>query len=94
MKTLDLILCMAFAYFYVWTGLATVTWSIYHIWDFFGKGTGDGADNSIDSDCILYRHVYKWDSQLFGMFLYRCGRKIRRTESVGRWLYRRLHGRS
>lgn len=92
MKTLDLFCAMLFVYFYVWTGLAAVVWSIYHIWDFFGKDTGDGTDNSIDSDCILYRNVYKWDSQLFGVFLYRCGRNIRRTESVGKRIYRRLHG--
>ena len=37
LQTLDLILCMAFAYFYVIVGLATVVWIVYHIFDFFSK---------------------------------------------------------
>lgn len=52
MKTLDLFCAMLFAYFYVSVGLATVTWIVFHIFDFFSKEAKVGQ-----LDCISFRHV-------------------------------------
>lgn len=87
LQTLDLICMMLFAYGYVWFFFAAATWSMYHVLDLFGTGDLDVGY------CILDRYRYKWDSKLFYLYLYRCGRKIQSTESVGRRLYNKIHGR-
>ena len=81
MKTLDLILCMAVGYGYVLFGLSAVTWTIFHILDFFAKEDGSGR-----LYCIYYRPVRRRDRLLVRGRT----RRIRRASGIFRRIRRRI----
>ena len=81
MKTLDLILCMAFAYFYVSVGLATVVWIVYHLLDFFSREAKVGQ-----LDCIYFRHVRRRDRLLIRGRTRRIRRAVGILRRIRRWI--------
>ena len=81
MKTLDLILCMLFAYGYVLFGLSAVTWIIEHILDFFSKEDGSGR-----LYCIYYRPVRRRDRLLVRGRTRRIRRAVGILRRIRRWI--------
>ena len=81
MKTLDLILCMAVGYGYVLFGLSTVTWTIFHVLEFFAKEDGSGR---------LYRIYYRPARRRDRLLIRGSTRRIRRAAGIFRRIRRRI----
>ena len=81
LQTLDLILCMAVGYGYVLFGLSAVTWTIFHIIDFFAK-----EDDSGRLYCIYYRPTRRRDRLLIRGRT----RRIRRAAGIFGRIRRRI----
>ena len=81
MKTLDLILCMAFAYFYVSVGIGTVIWIVDHLLDLFSKEDGSGQ-----LDCIYFRHVRRRDRLLIRGRTRHIRRAVGILRRIRRWI--------
>ena len=81
MKTLDLILCMAVGYGYVLFGLSAVTWTIFHVLEFFAKEDDSGR---------LYRIYYRPARRRDRLLIRGRTRRIRRAAGIFRRLRRRI----